>query len=133
MIDSHPQSALLPQLRIGQSFGTKCGLCNLLHPACLHVRTPWPALGRGGGLCRTRAVVGGAEPEAQEAAPCLTVPPERVDFYSPDGTTMDDGYPSRELVKTFDTEFGRVGLQTCFDPNSRGGWISRARAPAPNS
>ena len=40
MIDSHPQSALLPQLRIGQSFGTKCGLCNLLHPACLHVRTP---------------------------------------------------------------------------------------------
>jgi hypothetical protein len=35
----------------------------------------------------------------------------------PDGQTMDDGYPSRELVKTFDTEFGRVGLQTCFDMN----------------
>ena len=33
----------------------------------------------------------------------------------PEGSTMDDGYPSRELVKTFDTEFGRVGLQTCFD------------------
>ena len=24
----------------------------------------------------------------------------------PDGTTMDDGYPSRELVKTFDLDFG---------------------------
>ena len=36
----------------------------------------------------------------------------------PDGTTMDDGYPSRELVKTFDTEFGRVGLQTCFVSDS---------------
>ena len=39
MIDSHPQSALLPQLRIGQSFGTKCGLSNLFAscmPACVH-------------------------------------------------------------------------------------------------
>ena len=41
---------------------------------------------------------------------------------SPDGTTMDDGYPSRELVKTFDTEFGRVGLQTCFDMNFMDTW-----------
>jgi predicted amidohydrolase len=40
----------------------------------------------------------------------------------PDGTTMDDGYPSRELVKTFDTEFGRVGLQTCFDMNFMDTW-----------
>ena len=35
---------------------------------------------------------------------------------------MDDGYPSRELVKTFDTEFGRVGLQTCFDMNFMDTW-----------
>ena len=33
----------------------------------------------------------------------------------PGGKTMDDGYPSRELVKTFDTEFGRVGLQVLTD------------------
>ena len=40
----------------------------------------------------------------------------------PNGTTMDDGYPSRELVKTFDTEFGRIGLQTCFDMNFMDTW-----------
>eukprot|EP01050_Picozoa_sp_SAG11_P020225 SAG11_NODE_3373_length_2491_cov_2.115385_1_plen_593_part_10 len=45
----------------------------------------------------------------------------------PEGSTMDDGYPSRELVKTFDTEFGRVGLQTCFDMN----FMVRLRAPGP--
>ena len=39
----------------------------------------------------------------QKAWPCCP---------APDGTTMDDGYPSRELVKTFDLDFGRVGLQT---------------------
>jgi len=42
----------------------------------------------------------------RKAWPCCT---------APDGSTMDDGYPSRELVKTFDLDFGRVGLQTCFD------------------
>ena len=35
---------------------------------------------------------------------------------------MDDGYPSRELVKTFDLDFGRVGLQTCFDMNFDDTW-----------
>ena len=53
---------------------------------------------------------------------------EMVGFYrkswpccpNPDGSTMDDGYPSRELVKTFDLDFGRVGLQTCFDMNFDG-------------
>jgi hypothetical protein len=30
---------------------------------------------------------------------------------APGGSTMDDGYPSRELVRTFDLDFGRVGLQ----------------------
>ena len=40
----------------------------------------------------------------------------------PDGTSMDDGYPSRELVKTFDLDFGRVGLQTCFDMNFDDTW-----------
>merc|ERR1712137_1405434 len=33
----------------------------------------------------------------------------------PDGTSMNDGYPSREGVKVFDLDFGRVGLQTCYD------------------
>ena len=55
---------------------------------------------------------------------------ERIGYYrkswpccpGPTGTTMDDGYPSRELVKTFDTEFGRVGLQTCFDMNFMDTW-----------
>jgi len=41
---------------------------------------------------------------------------------SPDGTTMNDGYPSRELIKTFDLDFGRVGLQTCFDMNFDDTW-----------
>ena len=41
---------------------------------------------------------------------------------SPDGQTMDDGYPSREMVKTFDLDFGRVGLQTCFDMNFMDTW-----------
>jgi hypothetical protein len=35
---------------------------------------------------------------------------------------MDDGYPSRELVKTFDLDFGRVGLQTCYDMNFMDTW-----------
>jgi predicted amidohydrolase len=41
---------------------------------------------------------------------------------SPSGTTMNDGYPSREMVKTFDLDFGRVGLQTCFDMNFDDTW-----------
>jgi predicted amidohydrolase len=41
---------------------------------------------------------------------------------SPDGTTMDDGYPSREMTKTFDLDFGRVGVQTCFDANFMDTW-----------
>ena len=28
-----------------------------------------------------------------------------------DGNSMDDGYPSREMVKTFDLDFGRLGIQ----------------------
>ena len=35
---------------------------------------------------------------------------------------MDDGYPSRDMVKTFDLDFGRVGVQTCFDMNFVEGW-----------
>lgn len=41
---------------------------------------------------------------------------------SPDGGSMNDGYPSREMVKTFDLDFGRVGLQTCFDMNFDDTW-----------
>merc|ERR1712232_1520725 len=40
----------------------------------------------------------------------------------PDGKTMDDGYPSRELTKVFDLDFGRVGLQTCYDMNFMDTW-----------
>ena len=36
----------------------------------------------------------------------------------PNGESMDDGYPSRELVKTFDLDFGRVGMQVSLQLTS---------------
>jgi len=42
---------------------------------------------------------------------------------TPDGKSGgNDGYPSRELTKIFDLDFGRVGLQTCFDMNFMDTW-----------
>ena len=82
-----------------------------------------PAFGRHLGyntdvvLDRAGAVVG----HYRKSWPCCP-PPAGA------GVSMDDGYPSREMAKVFDLDFGRVGLQTCFDMNFDDTWYTAAAA-----